>query len=192
MALALPHSIFFHIPKTGGIWVREAIRNAGIPTVEVGERTGHAQVHNQYWQVDRKGKFTFAFVRHPLSWYPSFWSYRMLVGWQTMDRVDPFMSLDFERFVWNVIRFDSGQLSDRYERFTGPNPGVLDFVGRTENLAEDLVKALRWAGEKFDEEKLRQTPRYNVSLIRPDCSDGLRKAVLRSERKALERFGYLE
>ncbi len=186
----LPHSIFFHIPKTGGIWVRKAIENAGIPAVEVGEGTGAAQQHNRYWQVDRAGKFTFAFVRHPLTWYPSFWNYRMLTGWQMTDLADPFMSLSFEKFVWNVLRHDPGHLSKRYEGRLGPAPSVLDFVGRMENLASDLVKALRLAGEEFDEAKLLQTSRQNVSLLQPVYSDRLREAVLESERKSLERFGY--
>lgn len=187
----LPHSIFFHIPKTGGIWVRKAIENAGIPTVEVGEGTGAAHQHNHYWQVDRAGKFTFAFVRHPLTWYPSFWSYRMLTGWQTMDRADLFMSLSFEKFVWNALRYAPGHVSWRYEQYVGPEPGVLDFVGKAENMASDLVKALRLAGEEFDEEKLLSTPRDNVSLLQPVYSDRLREAVLRSEKKTLERFSYL-
>ena len=115
----------------------------------------------------------------------------MLTGWKATDRVDPLMSLSFEKFVWNVIRYDPGHLSGRYERNTGPAPGVLDFVGKTEHLVSDLVKALRLAGEEFDEEKLRQTPRQNVSLLQPVYSDRLREAVLKSERKCLERFGYL-
>lgn len=190
MALMLPHSIFFHIPKTGGIWVRKAIQNAGISTTEVGKGTGPAQLHNQYWQVDRSGKFTFAFVRHPLAWYPSFWAYRMLTGWQMADPADPFMSLSFEKFVWNVIRHDPGHLSKHYERRVGPAPGALDFVGKTENLASDLVRALRLAGEEFDEDKLLSTPRENVSLLQPVYPDRLREAVSKSEREGLERFGY--
>lgn len=185
MALMLPRSVFFHIPKTGGIWVRQAIRNAGIPVTEAGE------THSPYRRVDRKGKFTFTFVRHPETWYPSFWSYRMAKGWKSEDRMDPFMSLSFEGFVRSVVRRSPGSLSLRYEAYVGPEPGVLDFVGKMENLASDLVKALRLAGEEFDEEKLRRTPPENVSLLRPVYTKRLREAVLKSERKALERFAYL-
>lgn len=186
----LPHSIFFHISKTGGIWVRKAIENAGIPTVEVGKGTGAAQLHNLYSQVDRTGKFTFTFVRHPLEWYPSFWSYRMMTGWQSSDPADSFMSIHFEKFVRNTLRYAPGHVSWRYEQYVGPEPGVLDFVGKTENMTSDLIKALRLAGEEFNEEKLLHTPRYNVSLLHPVYSDRLREVVLESERKSLERFGY--
>jgi len=37
------------------------------------------------------------------------------------------------------------------------------FVGTSENAADDLVKALRMAGERFDETSLRETPRINES-----------------------------
>lgn len=189
MALALPHSIFFHIPKTGGMWAREAIKNAGIPAVEVGGSPDFVvNYHNTFRQVDSQAKFTFTFVRHPLTWYPSFWCYRMLTGWQTTGLADQFMSLSFEKFVWNVVRNDPGHLSTRYERNTGP--GVLDFVGKMENLASDLVKALRLAGEEFDEERLLSTPSQNVSPLQPVYSSRLRKAVLETERRTLERFDY--
>lgn len=192
MALMLPHSIFLHIPRTGGSWVRQAIKNAGIPTREVGAGSDFAQnAHNRYVRVDRTGTFTFAFVRHPLTWYSSFWSCRMEQGWKQDDSADPFMSPSFERFVGNVVRGFPGHVSWRYEHYIGPGSGVLDFVGKMENLASDLVKALRLAGEEFDEIKLLRTPRQNGSLLQPVCSDRLREAVLGAERKGLERFGYL-
>lgn len=191
MALMLPHSVFFHIPKTGGTWVRHAIQNAGIPATEL--KTGsnlQGDAHSQRRDVETAGKFTFAFVRHPLNWYASFWNHRMMTGWKFQDRIDRYMSLDFEAFVWNVIRHDPGHLAKRYESYLGRAPGVLGFIGRTEDLASGLVKALRLAGETFNEEKLLGTPRENVSLIRPVYSSRTRGALLEAERETLERFGY--
>lgn len=191
MALMLPHSIFFHIPKTGGTWVREAIKNAGISTQEVGASPEFIQnKHNRYVRVDRAGKFTFAFVRHPLTWYSSFWSYRMEQGWKQDDPADPFLGPSFEGFVRRILRGFPGHVSWRYEHYIGPEPGVLDFVGKMENLAADLVKALRLAGEEFDEQKILSTPRQHESRLRPVYSDRLKDAVLKSEQRGLKRFGY--
>jgi len=190
--LVLPHSVFFHFPKTGGIWVREAVVNAGIPAVEANHRTQlnkgfHDTYRNSEFPAD---KFLFTFVRNPADWYPSYWSYRMLAGWQ-YSSLDSCMSADFGVFVRRVLRhFPRGYLSRHFEQFCGPPPGVLDFVGRMENLADDLVEALRRAGESFDEAKLRATSRANFSPVRPIYPPGLREKILESERRAVERFGY--
>lgn len=192
MALALPHSVFFHIPKTGGGWVRRAIAQAGIPAVERGRcpRMGSVR-HSGFEEADTRGKFTFTFVRHPLDWYASFWSFRMFTGWRTEEPLESCMSVEFEPFIRNVLRrFPEGYLSKFYEFYLGSPPGGLCFVGRTENLVEDLVKALTLAGEDFDEERLRATPRINASVLRPLWSPRLREAVLRAESGILERFGY--
>lgn len=194
MALMLPRSIFFHVQKTDGNWIREAIARAGIPHKEVGpSREFEPNRHVTFRSVETRGKFLFAFVRHPLAWYTSFWIYRMFNGWRIDDVLDPCLSPDFETFLQNVLRrFPKGHLTQRYELYLGPSPGVLDFVGRTERLADDLVRALRLAGEEFNEERLRRTPFQSSSLLRHVISDRLKAALLCSERRVLERFGYSE
>lgn len=191
MALMLSRSVFFHIPKTGGVWVRRAIAHAGIRTLEIGNAPVlDGNTHNRPKDVSLQGRFTFSFVRHPLDWYVSYWSYRMLEGLWKKGMLDACMSDDFDRFLRNALRRFPGYLSDFYEEYLGPPPGMLHFVGRTENLAADLVRALRLAGEDFDEERLLTTPRQNISAIRPICTPELRERVLRAEEKAMVRFGY--
>ncbi len=187
----LPRSVFFHIPKTGGTWVRQAIRNAGIPTVEVGPSPEDAENwHSPISRVDVRGKFTFAFVRHPLGWYPSFWSHRMRRGWGRGDLLDRYMAAEFERFMWNVIGNAPGHLSRRFEIYTGPRPGALDFVGRQENLERDLLFALSQAGEEFEEGTILATPLKNTGSNLPGYAPDLLGAVLESESRAILRFGY--
>lgn len=191
MALILPRSVFFHVPKTGGVWVRGAIARAGIPTVESGGNPGDpAMLHQTLRTVDTGGRFTFTFVRHPLRWYASFWAYRMEWGWRNQDPLDSCLCADFPAFIRRVLRrFPKGHLSDRYDLYVGP-PGLMSFVGRTENLVEDLVAALREAGEEFDEEDLRKTPRANETRLRPVYPEDLHAALLKAEERALVRFGY--
>lgn len=189
----LPRSVFFHIPKTGGTWVRRAIANAGIPAVEIGHSADQdLNAHDSFHQVDVRDKFTFAFVRHPLDWYASFWSCRMNIGPTAphRDSLGRYLSDDFEQFLRDVFKYLPGHLSKRYERYVGPFPGVLDFVGRQENLSPDLVRALRMAGEEFDEKKILATSPENVSPNRPSYSPDLLRAVLESEHEAMIRFGY--
>ena len=181
----MPRSIFYHIPKTGGTWVRRAIEAAGIPAAEVGDSP-----HCAFTSTNGSGLFKFAFVRHPLTWYQSFWCYRMRLGWRMEDTLDPCMSRNFETFVDNVIQRIPNHLVWRYEKYVGPDPGVLDFVGKQENLQQDLIRALRMAGEKFDEDKILAVPRLNASSTHPEYADNLREKVLNSEAEVISRFGY--
>lgn len=183
----LPRSVFYHIPKTGGMWVRRAIATAGIPATEWWKAS---EYHETFRSAPAHGKFTFTFVRNPQTWYPSFWSHRMRRGWRMEDVLDPYMSLDFDIFMKNVLKYLPGQLTKRYERYIGPEPGSLDFVGRQETLAEDLIRALRMAGEEFDEDKILNTPRENAGNNLPAYSDQLLDAVLESESGAMTRFGW--
>jgi hypothetical protein len=152
---------FIHVPKTGGTWVVQAMRNAGIDFLEMGEGP---TVHVPYDEFP-ESLFRFGFVRHPETWYRSHWSHKKRLG----DYQDPLHPFDkaiketetFEEFVEQATREAPGYLSSLYEYLLGP-PGAIDFIGRYESLEDDLVKALGLAGVEFDEEALRSTPPLNV------------------------------
>jgi len=189
--LKLPHSCFIHIPKTGGSWVAGAIRSAGIPCEEYaidGDR--HVTLADCPWPE----VFKFAFVRNPLDIIRSYWRYKMGAGWEPENDIDrACASASFPEFVDRLLTHFPGVCSAGFERFVGPPDGEIEFVGRQENLAEDLVSALRAAGERFDEAAIRQFPRQNMSDRRAfpaDYDDDLRRRVRAAERAAFIRFGY--
>lgn len=169
-------SFFYHIPKTGGVWVENVIKEciegrkyAHIPRSGVKNDMnlyyGHkcpSGVHNKY----KKNRFSFAFVRHPLSWYRSFWCYRMKYGWRgrSLFPADEQWSSDPNRWIWRLTgAFPGGFLTKLYKMFVGDNGDELGFVGKQENLVDDLITALRLAGEDFDEKKVRGTPKVNTT-----------------------------
>jgi len=200
MALALPHSIFFHIPKTGGSWVRRAIVNAGIPANEVmgqnfyDKRSIHTVLDTLYHafpvDVHAHGKFRFTFVRHPLTWYQSMWAHHAHIGWSSDYYSRPYT---FGAFVEHTLNMRPAHLSLVYRFY-----GDVEYIGRTETLADDLVHALRMAGEEFDEARLRATPRINelasLSPWKEQCeyTPELTARVTEAEREAFERFGYTQ
>ena len=217
MALLLPKSVFIHIPKTGGSWVRQAIRRAGVPAVEMpcmwhdgtdadwtrnkdGGRLeyGHMCMHCALHDIDPKGRLTFAFVRHPLWFYRSMWSYKMNRGWEMGNGLDEKFCHDtFEGFVNKCMDMappGMGYATSVYEWFLDNGKKTVDFVGRQESLADDLVKALRMAGESFDEEALRTTPAINASKNeyrdKAVYSPELLALVLEKDDAAIRRFGY--
>ena len=106
-----------------------------------------------------------------------------------MDR--PGLSRILERVVENC----PGYLTEYYPRFVGPPDGEIDFIGRYERLVDDLVLALRLAGQDFDEKVIRSMPPINRSLnedeeevVVSQCSSDLIARLAETEQEIYERF----
>ena len=214
MALVLPNSVFIHVPKTGGSWVRAAVKAAGIRA----EESGPFDVHDHYGVFDLPAflvadRFTFGFVRHPVDWIKSRWAWAMLSGFAEKLEYEPAanghwmaacFSDSFEQFVRNYLRLHPGIATASMLRMLGwhqrgfawePSRYVVRFIGRYERLAEDLRDALDRAGESYNPEAFRATPPQRVGAQgahRDAChlSGGLRAAILRAESTLSTLFGY--
>lgn len=203
MAIRTDRSVFYHIPKTGGIWVKEAIRKSGLRYDRCKDRRKvshrfalkreHAPpvvVRDEY----KEGLFSFCFVRHPMAWYKSYWCYVVKIDYLNMKfPLDRFCWDDvFEKFVVNVLeKFPDGFVKELYQCYDLDN---MDFIGKQESLADDLIRALTLAGEDFNEEDLRRTKWRNVSAGRKKFGDmcvlskETRNRILDSEKWVLEQF----
>lgn len=141
--------------------------------------------------VSGKKRFTFAFIRHPVTWYESFWAYRTNHGKKGNMPLDDLYHPDFEVFMDMVLRnFPDGFVTALYSFYIGRTFGKLDFVGKQENSADDLVKALKLSGEKFDEKALRSMPKVNVSPkgIRPKMSSKMKRRVNEAENWIISHY----
>ena len=158
MALLLRRSIFYHFPKTGGTFVRRCCHEMGIVVAEIGP--GHA------WPdlAPMPGLFSFTFARDLEAWYRSFWRFCMLKGWDWSPPCAPISECRSERFevFRENVRSRCPEWLPNQLRLFGFR---CDFVGRTETLADDLVRALTLAGEEFDEDYIRSRPPANVTGI---------------------------
>ena len=221
MALLLHHdALFLHVPKTGGMWVSAALRDLGAVRCRVA--TKHSDMERvlncarrhpgRYveavfkagpaWQRHARGAFKFCFVRHPLAWYESYWSFTRARGWTVwgVDKrghprwhpnapLDGLGDDDFNRFMRNVLARSPGYVSRMYAWYATP---AIDFVGKQEHLVDDLMTALRTIGCAFDERALRARPPVNASARSgvPAWDPVLKSEVASAESAAFERFGY--
>jgi hypothetical protein len=193
-ALVEDKAIFLHVPKTGGTWVSHAMRAAGLrlePLSYATIRPGSPQAHPTFDDVFYyRPRFTFAFVRHPLDWWRSYWRYRMETGWRDRPLIDQLArSDDFDQFVANVIEHLPGLAGVHFSRFVGRPGNEIDFVGHQESLADDLVRALTLAGIRFDERAIhsvspRRTAEYEMVAYTPDLASRLCAA----EAEVIARF----
>jgi hypothetical protein len=192
-ALRTERMLFLHVPKTGGSYVAGALQAVlGVRPLDFSdspdrrERNGHAGLRS----FAENDLFTLAFVRHPLSWYRSFWSYRMRRGWRMEHPLDrAARSEDFHEFVTRVAERLPGYLNLLFGEFIGSAERPIDYIGRYERLTDDLCAAL--AGESFDEQALRAREPVNATdyarhpvHYEPDAAWRLALA----EHRVIERF----
>ncbi|KQV19522.1 hypothetical protein ASE03_21725 [Kitasatospora sp. Root187] len=149
--------------------------------------------HDLLGDFDRSQySFVGAFVRDPLEWYRSYWSYRMEKGWRPQYPLDEHCeSADFETFVRRAVTTLPGALGNIYTSYVGAPGEEVDFIGRQENLQEDFARFLELVGEEFDPAVLAEGSRINATKIRPDYSEELKELITLSEWDSMERFGYL-
>lgn len=140
----------------------------------------------------------FTFVRNPLHWYASYWAYRMETGPDLDHSLDVECgSENFEEFLWRVLERRPGYVTHLYEQYVGREDDTVGYVGRQENLREDLLEALHRAGEKFCDEDIIQTGEANKAATSESWSEKckyspeLEEAVVRSEHRIMKRFGYI-
>ena len=225
MAVILPHSAFIHVPKTGGTWCRIAIRKARLPHFESGPDNklshthasideAHARIRMRNWRKGDKTKvkrFTFGFVRNPLTWLGSRWAdaLRKYGGVANHDISAWFKEAfdhDFPKFVDNVIRIQPDAPSIEMLGRLGYRKGlndhwvsgehVVDFVGRNESLVNDFFKAMRMAGEKINEKAIRSLARQRVASRLRRYKQQIKwtsdqaHAIWKANQQLCDRYGY--
>ena len=233
MALRLKDgSIFLHIPKPGGNWVTDVLYRENLVSQTIG---GHKHVDLPHlfsgigdspWDQFRNwignipvrsrvsldwargGKpFIFCFVRHPASWYESWFKYmnqeskqwrdygneHTLSDWHPNAVLNGTGSTDFNQFIQNVIDKRPGYVTELFNSYTAP--GLVDYVGQQESLREDLIHALSQCNLDFNPDRIRNYSKVGVSKPKKkltiEWDPRLRREVLDLEYATLVRHNYL-
>jgi hypothetical protein len=184
--------VFIHVPKTGGTWLMKALEDSGVK-YEVVHQGG--AISHVYWNEMPPRPFRFGFVRYPPTWYRSYWRFVHNAPHEAADNDLDQMVLgakSFRDFVETAYVNFRGFLSVMYEDFLGP-PGAIEFIGRYENLQNDVIEALQlagesdgWAPQNYD--AIRNLPPLNVSTGKTEIPPDLADMILDSESQAVERF----
>lgn len=199
---------FLHIPKTGGKWVEQALRAAGISTKPANAIPLVHQRHAARFQLQDTYRYYFCFVRHPAEWYASWWKFCQQPGafvhdprqWHPQNAIADCMSGDFAEFVNNVCdRWPDGYLNWMYAVYTGANIdgkfARVHWVGNTSRMAWDLCRFLRRMGYKIDQKAIESVRPYHVSPVPekpPAWTPRLWRRVAKAEKPLIQSFGFGE
>lgn len=186
MALKITKSIFYHIPKTGGTWTWKTISLLKIgdgkeryldeikyPKHPEGLKKKHT-IPEDIEEEEKKGLFSFCFVRHPINWYKSAWNFRInryKGSKMKYGKLDNRASIDdcfwcdtFEEFIIKTMKkFSNGYVTTLYQYYVKEDLSGVDFIGRQENLRKDFIKALILGGESFNEKEIMNFKEQNIS-----------------------------
>lgn len=203
-------AMFVRIPKCGTIYVQRALDAVGI-TVQRAARIAHPHYdfgleHAPPWAMAWPTKpLAFAFVRHPVTWYESWWKYQQWQDWPKMGTdavprtshpqtmLEGLGSDSFDVFVRNVISREPAYVTRLYEWFLGPeNAPHIDpaFVGRLESIHVDLGRFLRSFGYASAALQIPEEPEHVSPTESPVWERETFWRVVELEQAAIRRFGY--
>jgi len=222
---------FLHIPKTGGRWVASLLDSNNLIAHNKGHKhadydsnlfdydsnlfpIGKGRKRNllRLWSLLKtKGilkdtshnisPYRFCFVRHPLSWYESWWKYMETIGWRDFGETNSASlwhpnsilnglgSHDFNEFVWNVIKKRPGYVSELFMSYTKSG---INFIGRTESLNQDMLDVMNILDIEIDKSKILDAPKFHESKkVQIEWDPKLRDMMLKLELPSLIHFGYI-
>jgi len=194
VAVILKNAIFLHIPKCGGEWVRRVLWNSGMEDVKL--HPGRQKHSDLAWfenHLEFKRPFRFSFVRHPVSWYRSFYGYQKGRLWIPIPEIGlrPPQGLSYLAFMDWVLNYHSGFLGRLYERYVGTDENPIEFIGKTRSLRTDLADALLRSGNRVPWRLIDTFPQINISRVCPVSTKQLDDAIVEAERDLCVRFGFL-
>lgn len=196
MALLTEKILFIHRPRTGGTWIRQAIT---APRTECGHF--HSNLNDEEVVAMLSRRFSFSFVRNPVTWYPSRWSSphhraRVKDGSRLapQDIQNKEEEHDFGAWLTRMLRDFPHHYTFTCKHFFGKDYTTLDFVGKYENLAGDLITALTAAGEKFNQTAILTLPKINASVpefhSRAIYTGPLLEQLIDQEQEIMKHFDY--
>jgi hypothetical protein len=202
--ILLAKSNFIHIPKCGGTTVNTALWRLGlVGNIDRQIMTPHYGHLFPCQMAENENPF-FTFVRHPVTWWLSFYHWNMnpehtRFSGQELD------TTSFDEWIRDYGPFWLGHYSMLVRRYTGNDPAFpstkkVELIGRTESLFRDLRNILNILGEPYKVDVMKDLiagrMQFNETLAntqtydRNDVSMESREIIRDCEQYMYTMFGY--
>jgi len=201
----LSHCNFIHIPKCGGTALNTALWQLGVITDRDNQIiAAPAYGHLFPSQMPENGKPFFSFVRHPVSWWMSFYHWNMNPEHSRFSEQER-TTTSFDEWVRDYGQAWLGYYTMIVRRYLGkdllfPSNNKVDFIGRTEYMFNDLRNIFNTVGQPYKVDvmknlvsgKLSIDPAYaNIQQYdRTAVSTESRELIQKCEQFMYVTFGY--
>jgi len=187
MAIQISRAIFLHIPKTGGTWITHYFKESGMDH-EAQELAELAHMNGVKLKslIGKPEDLVFCFVRHPLTWFRSYWQCKQVLIPRLGGYLDTIVDLPFKEFIDKMLDEYPGYLED----FTKGYLEVCRAIGKQENLRNDLNSILTMLRIPYDKELLYSKPFVNKVESNERFTIDQALAIMYAERDYVERFDY--
>lgn len=185
MATQISGAIFLHIPKCGGTWVRNYLNETKLTVREI--EPEHINAHTIREKIDPTEDIICCFVRHPLTWYASYWQHRQqLVTRRDGGPIDNIVDLPFTDFIEGILKDYPGYLSKFFDTYTNR----CRFIGKQETLRDDLNVILSGLKIKYNQNYLYTRVLDNVTEKTAKYPYSLAKEIMITEKAIIDRYNY--
>lgn len=203
MASILNNCAFIHIPRTGSTFVRVALKECGIPHSNSGYPNHSANtIHHtlrEAWPEISEKKYIFSFVRNPITYLQSMWIKRPIF-FMNMLQFDYNQCENFQQFSAAYVSSGRPCVGTLFDKFLyieeHYQKNIIKATGTLENIREILIKFLKIAGEKFDENIIINLEAMHIGARKMEQCLKYPREVLEIfidlEKETLRKYGYSE
>lgn len=188
MAIQIDRAICLHIPKTGGTFIRNYFQETGMDHgVQKLLEKAHINAYALRQIMEHPIEdLVFCFVRHPLTWYRSYWTSKQKIPDRRGGWIDDIVDQSWNGFIEQIIAEYPHYLTEFYAGYTE----ICRFIGKQENLREDLDTVLKFLRIPYRREYIYRRVPDNVVPSTKKYSWIQAKAIMEAEEEIIKRYDY--